>query len=294
MQPDNNVALFHYTDSQVLSYARYGVSGGLPVMYFHGLPGSCREAQLMAHTCQALGVDLIAPDRFGYGQSTWAPGDRYLNWVDAIARLGDVVGFERFHVIAASGGAPYGLACASLLQERILATRICCGLGSLNIPTLRNSMSMFARSFIYLADKQAGVLRYGVGGPFTLAARYLSRCAIRILGLINGEPDKSALAEPSVRDIMASNLHRAFDQGSQGAVADLQAALQAWPFKLEAIRNLQCWHGDRDSIVPLPHAQWLAEHVPGSLLHIVAGEGHFSLPIRHFATIVASLFEDEG
>ena len=286
------MALFHYADSHVLSYARYGVAGGLPVMYFHGLPGSSREAQLMTQTCETLGVDLVAPERFGYGESTRVSGDRYHAWVDAVAGLADAVGFKQLHVVAASGGAPYGLACASLLPERILSTRICCGLGSLNIPALRNSMRRYVRTFIYLAEQQPGLLRYGVGLPLTFVARYFSRLSIRILGLINGEPDKSALAERRVWDIMASNLRRAFQQGSHGAVADLQAALQAWPFKLETIRNLQCWHGDLDTIVPLVHAQWLSGQVPGSLLHIVAGEGHFSLPIRYFDAILDSLFED--
>ena len=291
MQTNHNVALFHHADLQAVSYARYGITGGLPAMYFHGLPGSSQEAQLLASACQTLGVDLVAPDRFGFGQSTRASGNRYLAWINAVAGLADALGFRQFHVIAASGGAPYGLACASLLSERVLSTRICCGLGSLAIPALRNSMGLFVRFVLSLAEKLPGLLRYGIGVPVSLAASYFSRSSIQLMGLVNGEPDKSVLAEGSVRDIMSRNLRRAFHQGSQAAVADLQAALQPWPFKLAGIRNLQCWHGDLDTIVPLVHAKWLTAQVPGSRLYIVPGEGHFSLPIRHFATVVASLSE---
>ncbi|MEJ2438308.1 MAG: alpha/beta hydrolase [Gammaproteobacteria bacterium] len=285
------MAVLPSAGTQTIGYARYGRKGGLPAMYFHGLPGSCSEAQLMAQACELLGVDLVAPDRFGFGQSTGIPGNRYLAWVETVARLADAVGFEQFHVLAASGGAPYGLACASLLPERILSTRICCGLGSLHISELRNSMGSLVRLLLYLAGQQPRLLRYSVGGLVSLAARYCSRHAIRLVALVNGEPDKSALTDKAVLEIMAANLRRAFAQGAKGAVEDLQAAWQPWPFALERIRNLQCWHGDRDSLVPLAHGQWLVEQVPDSVFHVVPGEGHFSLPINHFATIVASLFD---
>lgn len=69
----------------------------------------------------------------------------------------------------------------------------------------------------------------------------------------------------------------------------MRAALQPWPFDLAAIHDLQCWHGDMDGVVPLRHSQWLTGQVPGSVLHIVTGEGHFSLPVRYAKTIVGSL-----
>ena len=284
------VSLFSYHGTHSISYHRVGNAGGIPAFYFHGLPGSGLESQLLEVACDKYGVDLIAPDRFGYGQSSPdMSADRYRAWVDVVRQLADSLGFKQFHIVAASGGAPYGLACASLLHERVLSTRIVCGLGSLHIPSLRTGMELFPRSALFLAEKAPLVLRYVYGLPISLVSRHLRHFAIFMLGLLNGQPDRTALAIPPVREIMAGNVRRSFMQGSRGAVADLQAALQPWPFDLAVIHDLQCWHGDKDTIVPLQHSHWLTQQVPGSVLHIVPREGHFSLPILHADTVIASL-----
>jgi hypothetical protein len=30
-------------------------------------------------------------------------------------------------------------------------------------------------------------------------------------------------------------------------------------------------------MVPIAHGQWLGEHVPGAVMHVVEGEGHLSI-----------------
>lgn len=50
-----------------------------------------------------------------------------------------------------------------------------------------------------------------------------------------------------------------------------------------------CRHGAGDLVVPLAHAQWYAERIPGAELHVKEGEGHVSLVGRHADEVVADL-----
>ena len=72
-----------------ISYCRYGVETGHPAFYFHGLPGSRAEAQFLNQPCIDNNINLIAPERFGYGKTPPAKGNRYLNWVKCIEQLAD-------------------------------------------------------------------------------------------------------------------------------------------------------------------------------------------------------------
>lgn len=271
---------------QRISFARYGSAGGQPTFYFHGLPGSSCEGELMHHACVKYGIDLIAPERFGYGGTPPCAGDRYINWVNSINELADQLQFDSFALLAASGGSPYALACASILKQRVTATGICCGLGSLAVPELRRLMTGFARLSALLARLSPGLLKASIGLSASLIARYFYRQAIPALGFLTGGRDKLVLADSEVRRIMTENIKTAFAQGSAGGVADLVAANGPWPFDLSEIENLQLWHGTDDEIVPLAHSQWLVRQVPAAKLNIVPDEGHFSLPILYFDEVV--------
>ena len=62
-------------DGRTLSYAEYGVPGGKPVFYFHGLAGSRLEpAMLDADDLEGAGIRLIACDRPGMGASDFQSG----------------------------------------------------------------------------------------------------------------------------------------------------------------------------------------------------------------------------
>jgi hypothetical protein len=56
-------------DNRVLSYAEYGDPTGLPLIGFHGMPGSRNVLKSVDEAARAAGVHLIAPERPGYGFS---------------------------------------------------------------------------------------------------------------------------------------------------------------------------------------------------------------------------------
>ena len=274
-----------------LGYAVYGRPGGIPAFYFHGLPGSRREGALLHAACVEEGVRVIAPERPGYGLSAAVPGPRLEGWPARIEALADALGIGRFYLIAVSGGAPYALACASTLDERVCGTTICCGLGDLTRPGLAAAMQLNARLALWLVRRGPAWLERTYGPAVTQVVRRAPRLAVAIQGWIDGAADRAVLRRPDNRTLFADSLGEAFRQGPAGAVADLAAAIRPWPFALDGIRNLQLWHGLADRVVPPIHSEWLKHSVPQARLTWVPGEGHFSLPIRHAGDLVRALIK---
>jgi pimeloyl-ACP methyl ester carboxylesterase len=108
-------------DGRVLSYAEFGDPEGYPLMFFHGYP-SCRlEAWFLDPIVQRKGIRLIAPDRPGFGRSTFQPNRQFIHYPSDIRALADHLKLERFAILGGSGGGPYALACANDISGRLSA-----------------------------------------------------------------------------------------------------------------------------------------------------------------------------
>ncbi len=282
---------FRLSNGRQLGFARYGRADGVPAFYFHGLPGSRREAALLQQACSDAGVQLIAPERPGYGLSDPQAEHRVQQWPKHIEALAEFLGFDTFYLLATSGGAPYALACATRLAGRVKATAICCGMSEISRPELRAEMRINARLGLWLARRNPAWLKYGYGPIVVPTSRLMPHLSVTVLSLVNGPADRAVLRQPEVRFRFAENLREAFRQGTAGGVADMCAANAPWPFDLTAIRNLQLWHGLDDRVVPASHSRRLAAAVPGTRLQLKPGEGHFSLPVRYGDAIVKMLLE---
>ncbi|MBC7801768.1 MAG: alpha/beta fold hydrolase, partial [Gemmatimonadaceae bacterium] len=109
-------------DGRAIAVEEYGDPAGLPVLYFHGWPASRLEAGLIPE----LPVRLLAFDRPGYGRSSPQPGRTLLDWPRDVAEVADRLGLDRFHVVGLSGGAPYAVACAYAIPDRVRGMALVC------------------------------------------------------------------------------------------------------------------------------------------------------------------------
>jgi pimeloyl-ACP methyl ester carboxylesterase len=102
--------------------------------------------------------------------------------------------------------------------------------------------------------------------------------------------DQDVLNEPRTRQSFLNLLHEAFRQGSRGLAWDATLIARPWGFSLGEIKlPINLWHGDADRNASLAMGGYLAEQLPNSYLHILKGEGHFSVAIRHISTILQQL-----
>jgi pimeloyl-ACP methyl ester carboxylesterase len=70
--------------------------------------------------------------------------------------------------------------------------------------------------------------------------------------------------------------------GDQGWWDDWAAFLQPWGFDLSAIGvPVQLWHGLRDESIPVAHARWLADRIPGVDAHFPEDDDHATIKASH-------------
>ena len=263
-----------------LGYSEFGPSGGAPVFYCHGFPGSRLEARIAEDALSRRGVRLIAIDRPGYGLSDFQPGRRIGDWPQDVTAVADTLGIRRFAVLGVSGGGAYATACAARLADRVTATGIVCGLGRTDLPELRAPMSPFARFSFAFAGRcpRLAQLSYGLLGT---VLRKRPRWTLALLALQAPPIDRAVLADSRVQSVLMDSFREAYRAGGRGPAYDLALYALPWDFSPEAIRvPFHVWHGEQDMTVPVAMGRWYEREVPGCRARYFADEGHFSLPVN--------------
>ncbi|MFI9511287.1 alpha/beta fold hydrolase [Nocardia sp. NPDC052566] len=267
-----------------------GDRSGYPVLAFHGVPGSHREAVVFGDdAAAATGLRLIAIDRPGMGASAMSPRRRIIDWIDTVTAVADRLGLDRFAVLGASGGGPYALACAYRLPDRVARAVVV------------SSPAPFGDG---TADRGAGDVRRAGGLMVLRRFPFLARPAAARMAAVTRTPRGMAAMiarmSPTDRERIAgddellgkidANMRTAFAQGSRGVAADLQVLFaRPWGFELTDIAvPVVVWQGDSDGNVPVTDGRQLADNLPNSTLMIVEGAGHL-LFVDHAAAILESI-----
>jgi pimeloyl-ACP methyl ester carboxylesterase len=275
---------------QRLAWCELGDHAGQPVIYCHGFPSSRREAMLLDPVARTQGMRILAPDRPGYGDSSDQPGRTIPDWSEDIAALADHLGLGRFSLLGVSGGAPYALACAWRIRERICACALVCPLGPVYLDDMLAAMAWPARLNLTLARQVPDLAHFAFGG---LTAGLLTRwpqTVDRFRTLTAPPADRAELAQAETRAILNRTIADAMRGGARGARRDLLLYTRPWGIPLgEIALPIQLWHGEADGTVPIAHARWYERHLPNCRAHYLPDEGHYSLPLRHAGTILAAL-----
>jgi len=281
-------------DGRRLGYARYGAADGAPLLYCHGFPGCRLEAALTHAVAARLGIAVVAPDRPGYGLSDPRPGSRIVDWPDDVAQLCDALGLARFGVIGVSGGAPYAVVCAARLAKRVTRLSLVGGLSTITDERALTGMALPARMLLSgmgrhprwvlpLWSALHTLFRYAPAASMTFIARGLPPA------------DRETLGRRVVFDALVASLREGTRAGCVGSRADLIAYTRDWPIEPSAL-SVPCdvWHGEEDATVPVSMGRTLVGAIGGARGHFLAGEGHYSLPVRHMAEILADFAEPDA
>jgi pimeloyl-ACP methyl ester carboxylesterase len=269
---------------------RSGAPGGFPVLYFHGLPSHPYESALAAPAARALGIELLAIERPGYASMRPLPDLGLGGYARLVGRVARTLGIHRCAVLGVSGGAASALACAALLPGLVTAAAIICGLGPADDGPARSAMPAHLRRSLALARHLPSFRRILLGllGPGLFRRR--PSLPFAWLNLHGMPADRRILADPVVRRVLVTASRAAFGPGAAGPDRDLTLAGRSWDLPLAAIRvPVRLHHGDDDRTVAPVCSAGLARRIPGARYLPYAGEGHFSLPVRHARTILADL-----
>jgi pimeloyl-ACP methyl ester carboxylesterase len=269
---------FVLPDGRKLGFAEYGLSGGNPVLFFHGAPGSSYLPADVAEIAQQCGVRLIAVDRPGYGGSDPHAGRTFLTWANDVAALTDALGITQFSIIGFSAGTPYSLACAFGFPDRIKKI----GLAGTLSPGVTEGMPPMICGLYALAQTNPDELRT------TFAAVAPSACAL--LGVATStvaDVDKQILLDQATD--FELDYARALLGGVEGAASDYLLISGNLGFSLDKIGvEVHLYYGTADQNAPYAMTESIASQLPNSHIHLLQDEGHYAL-YRHWEDILKSV-----
>jgi pimeloyl-ACP methyl ester carboxylesterase len=302
-------------DGRTLAYAEYGLATGYPVLYFHGFPSSRLEPGSVAHLATRQGLRLIAPDRPGFGLSTFHPGRKITSWPADVSVLASHLGLVRFAILGGSGGGPYALACAQALpHSQMSAVGVLAGAPpwEAGIKDVMWSSWLTALAVNNAPGASTVVVDATVGGTRRLVETEWARRRIEqwLEGMENkveelrkekgesakeaDEEDEQSLTIQMRRERLLRRLYEAFSQGSAASVQEAQLLTQRnWGFRFKDVHYdcVQMWHGTHDVNAPVTMIRWMAARLPHCELREYDST-HFTL-VSHLEDILRQLVPEK-
>lgn len=254
-----------------LSWEEYGKSRGYPVFYFHGLPGSRLEPESAEAAAKALGIRIIAIDRFGYGDSLPASGHAFSKFCDALSEVAAALDLCNYSLLGFSGGAPYALACASRLANQIDKITIVSAVADFSTPVMQKHANPDTKPLFELAaaDPKLARTQFETLAPSTDALMQMMQSNIP-------PDDQRIFSIAKFYDHYFNNLATALNQGVDGMLNDASLLGSPWPFDIRDIRvPTTIWHGDEDRNCHIAIPDYFANNIPAAQLNVLPGKGHF-------------------
>lgn len=261
------------SDGRSLDLFDWGARDAPVVFYCHGTPGSRFELSLAEPGLvrNQAAIRLIALNRPGYGTSTLVQSAGFLSWARDVGEVADLMGFDRFAVLGASGGSPYALACAHSLGERVTRVGIVAGVAPPDTPGMAEAATLTAE----YASKPARSLRYGL---LSLAVRsgLTGRLVEKLIDSL-GAADRQALSNPRATGALARVVQEGFSQWGKAAALEGGLFMRPWEFDPAGIQHeVRFWHGSADTRIPSQVPVAMLDRIPNSTCVLWPQHGHFS------------------
>jgi pimeloyl-ACP methyl ester carboxylesterase len=260
------------SDGRRVAWCEFGDSGGWPLLYCHGTPGSRFEAALFARAAAARRVRLIALDRPGYGDTSPLPARALGEETADVAAVLDSLGLSCVDVLGFSGGGPHAMAFAACSPDR--TRRV--GLVSSFAPLDQAGTEGMADAFRDLWELAAADFP-----AFETAFQEAIAATGDAWTLLHGgapAADRAVLESAAVAEPYRDTLAHALRQGPDGMFGDVHALVSPWRFDVADVRQpTRIHHGADDLNTPIGMGRWLARCLPEARLTEWPGRAHFAL-----------------
>jgi pimeloyl-ACP methyl ester carboxylesterase len=289
---DGRMTLSHLDlpDGRVLDVRVTGPEHGLPLLFHHGTPGAGTSVRSFERIAHENGLRWVTISRPGYGDSTRQPGRRVIDVVADSAKVLEHIDADHCVVAGWSGGGPHALACAARLigcQAALILASVApydvedldwmAGMGQDNIDEFSKAIEGDTSLRTFLDEQREQLKDLTPEGIATS------------LGSILPEVDRVALTDEIGED-MAAGFHEGLRTGVDGWLDDDLAFINPWSFSVSeiSIPTAIC-QGGVDLMVPFAHGEWLANAVPKALVHRDEAEGHLSMVLGCFESVLSEL-----
>jgi len=264
-------------DGRTIGVRVAGSEEGPLVIYLHGSPSSRLDVDFMHERSRRRGVRLVGNDRPGYGLSTPMPFT-FATVARDVAFVADAFDAPTFAVIGQSSGAPYALATAAELPDRV--TAVAEAGGGKPFPPGSDQFQRLSdgeQQGIVLAgsdDAEAERLLAEADLPFVEMAQ-LSDEEIEAQWMSMLAPADQRVMRAGFGKLIGPTMREALRQGQTGWARDNLVRMPHWDFELAAITApATIWSGLQDT-GNVEGARWVADQIPGAVLRELPDHGHF-------------------
>jgi len=275
-------------DGRRLGYRVRGDLSAMPILLFHGQPGSRLETDIYADAVlDAAGARVISYDRPGMGHSDDHPArDMVDDLPDAIALL-DHLGIERVGVIGVSAGGPWAFAFAASYPDRVV-----------RLVPVSASGPYDAAAEPYMHDVDIEEMRdVRTRGADAMLEGYEAARA-RMLEDIDAEmarwlvdfpvPEIEWATQGPGKAILHAEMAAALGAGARGWLRETEVRALPWSFDPSTIScPVRAFHGDRDSSERLDNLERILARIPDASVTVYPGGDHFS-PHLHPERLLAA------
>lgn len=271
-------------DGRKLGFGDYGRPDGIPLMLFHGTPGSRIMSWLdKAGWVEEYGFRVITPERPGFGLSDPAPGRTVADWANDVEELADYLCLDRYHVAGASGGGPYALACAIHSPQRVISATLISSGGPPGVMRMTKDMQFGNRVVFFGARYAPFIIRY----LFAQMAKSINKRPEKIAAKMSAHlaRTKQGMREEDGSEGLLMMVQEAYRQGGTGVYTDIRLVGRDWGLDFKAVNvPVFLWHGAEDNLVPVSTGRGLAKLIPGCEAHYVPDAGHILLGSEEVAS----------
>ena len=278
-------------DGRRLRYRVRGDRDALPILYFHGQPGSRLEAELFSEAAlAAAGVRVIAFDRPGMGGSdVRSARDMVEDLPDVIALL-DHLGVDRVAIIGVSAGGPWAFAFAAMYPAR--ATRLVpsSASGPYDDPAFMHPEDIEEQADLRDRGAEAMLVDYEAARSRILAD--VDAEMARWFGGFPGDEGAWATSGPG-RALLADDIREALRQGARGWLRETEVRARPWSFDPGAIRcPVRAFHGELDSLETLANLQRVLALIPDARVTVFEGGDHLAPLLSPERLLAAAVADD--
>jgi pimeloyl-ACP methyl ester carboxylesterase len=261
---------------------------GVPLVFFEGTPASGMPFAPHVAAARERGLRWVSWGLPGYGRSTRREGRSVADVAADTTQVLDRLGAQEAYVAGWSGGGPHALAVGALLPERVLGISVIGGEAPYPAPGIDYLAGM--------GEENVEEFKASLEGPDALAEvleqwwpEFRNATGTDIADAFHDvidEVDRAALTG-DFAEWIATDMREALRDSYFGWLDDDLAFVSPWGFTLDSFEvPVHIWQGGHDLMVPFAHGEWLAAHVRNACPHLLPEQGHLSLGIDCFDTIL--------
>jgi pimeloyl-ACP methyl ester carboxylesterase len=278
------------SDGRILSYQEYGNPRGKPLFYFHGWPASRLSGKNLDKPAKKQKIRVISPDRPGFGHSIIKKDRLLLSWPDDMLELANHLKIKKFSILGASGGAPYTLACAYKIPQRLDRVIISAGLGP--IAKLKNSKNTPLKSRYLLSHSHYLLHLLKILLPtYNFLLKHTPSLYLTLWLGNKPESDIKAIKKNKYFDSHKLSSLQAYRQGMGGALIEAKIYTKDWGFEINKInKKVRLWHGYQDRSTPIWMGKYVARNLKNCKATFIKDGGHFLL-LTHGEKILSAIYD---